>query len=268
MKLKYLLTTVFAVLFIIACDKEKQAETASSGETEKKEQVQLTGETLFIVAKSGLRLRAEPNVEAEVITLVPYGGGVQVVKNDKDPVPMSSEGLKGHWKKVQYDGKTGYAFDGFMISRPAPRNGESFKEYIYRVYGPKQSEKIHTAKEEVNMQNKKSYKEEYFLKNGAKHVATGYFSGSTDTYHLPETTVQEAFLMAKLTGLAAFFKNMNFPRESKTESDKKEPNNSYRVKVKKSGGRITEIVASRDVYFSVEIKSTADGVKVVSGGGT
>lgn len=251
-------------IFVGYCGKEKTPD--QKNEKPETESVQLTGETLFVAAKSGLNIRSEAKAGTKVVVLAPFGSGVQVVKDDKPAVAMTSEGFKGHWKLVQYDGKTGYAFDGFLIGHPVPANGEDFKKYIYRVYGPKQGEKIHAAKKDITVDEKSSFKEEFFLKDGARHIETGYYAGSTDLYILPETTVQEAFLMAKLAGVS-MIKNMGLPQKNHTITDEKEPMNSYKVEVKKAGGQITQISADQE-YFGVTIKATKKGVEVSIGGGT
>lgn len=79
------------------------------------------GEELFIVANSGLKLRNEPDFDAQVIAIMDFGEMVQVLNdsvswNRYDRV----EWLDGHWVYVDYGGVKGYAFDGFLSTVPMP----------------------------------------------------------------------------------------------------------------------------------------------------
>lgn len=249
----------------ISCNKEKEA-TDEKAPVQEETVIELTGETLFIAAKSGLNIREKPSTDAEVVTLVPYGTGVQVVKDDAAPVPMTAEGLKGKWVKVQYDEKTGYAFDGFMISHPVPKDGESLKDYTHRVYGPVQNHKVINPKQAVIDGKAKEFREDYTLKNGAYHIEAGYWAGTMDTYTLPNTTVQEAFLMAKLVGIS-FVKEISFPTKNYTKNNKEHPMDSFNVKVTNQNGIVTKVHLEGE-YYAVTITKKDNGVELKVGGGT
>ncbi len=104
----------------------------------------LNGDTLYVWAKSGLNLRSAPSIEAAVIQTIPYGQPVEVITRgdilDKqyrvkiiDAVKFNDEmqpdyTLQGYWAEVNYAGKTGYVFDGFL-SRYKP-----FKKVDERPY--------------------------------------------------------------------------------------------------------------------------------------
>ncbi len=228
--------------------------------------MQLTGETLFVFAKSGLNLRQSPSSSAAVVTTAPYGAGLQVVKDDTAPVAMTFEGLSGRWVRVQYDEKTGYAFSGLTGTRPAPKEGESYQDYIYRVYGPVQEEIIHMSRETVNMDDQKGWKEDFILKNGAKHLASGYYAGSFDEFHLPDTSMEEAFLAAKLAGLGNIKELASFPQKNYSV-DKEDPMESFSVTVDKSGNTVNKFMLTSE-YMEAGIERTNNGVRVFNGGGT
>lgn len=65
-----------------------------------------------IIAKSGMRLRATPSLKAKVVTSVPYDS--MVVACQETFGEMTYEEMAGYWRKVEFHGKVGYMFDGFL----------------------------------------------------------------------------------------------------------------------------------------------------------
>ncbi len=76
---------------------------------------QLDCEQTFIcrvIAPSGIRMRAEPNLKSKMVGGVPYNETVTACA--KLYAPMTYEDMEGHWRKVEFMGKIGYMFDGFL----------------------------------------------------------------------------------------------------------------------------------------------------------
>ncbi len=65
-----------------------------------------------IIAPSGMRMRAEPSLKAKVVTYVPFDSTLTACQETFGA--MEYEKIRGYWRKVQYQGKLGYMFDGFM----------------------------------------------------------------------------------------------------------------------------------------------------------
>lgn len=65
-----------------------------------------------ITAPSGMRLRATPSLKAKVVTSVPYDS--MVVACQETFGQMTYEDMTGYWRKVEFHGKVGYMFDGFL----------------------------------------------------------------------------------------------------------------------------------------------------------
>ncbi|WP_417602666.1 SH3 domain-containing protein [Owenweeksia hongkongensis] len=65
-----------------------------------------------IIAKSGMRLRATPSLKAKVVTSVPYDS--MVVACQETFGEMTYEEMTGYWRKVEFHGKSGFMFDGFL----------------------------------------------------------------------------------------------------------------------------------------------------------
>lgn len=65
-----------------------------------------------ISAPSGMRMRAAPNLKAAVVTYVPFDSSL--VACTEIFGKMTYEQIEGNWRKVDYNGKQGFMFDGFM----------------------------------------------------------------------------------------------------------------------------------------------------------
>ena len=89
------------------------------------------GDTLFVWAKSGLKLRKAPNLGAEVIKTIEFGDpittthfkgfdnntpGVEIIE-DHYVLPEGKKGtfkLRGYWVKVKHGKETGHVFDAYL----------------------------------------------------------------------------------------------------------------------------------------------------------
>ena len=79
------------------------------------------GTQLYVVANSGLSLRLEPNKSGEVLVVADFGSSVSVL-NQPDSVSYFDkvDWVEGNWVYVEYDGITGYMFDGYLTDLPLP----------------------------------------------------------------------------------------------------------------------------------------------------
>jgi hypothetical protein len=101
-----------------------------------KEQFELN-EDFHVMATSGLRMRATPELKGKTILTIPYDGLVERVDNN-DYGTLEIEEIKdfkinGNWIKVRYDGKEGYVFDGFLTKFPLPKI-VTYMDYDNRKY--------------------------------------------------------------------------------------------------------------------------------------
>ena len=80
------------------------------------------GAKLNVFASSGLKLRAFPNLNSEVLDIVRYGDQVEVINtfNFSEDKADRIEWMDGHWIMVEYDGIAGYLFDGYLSTLPFP----------------------------------------------------------------------------------------------------------------------------------------------------
>jgi hypothetical protein len=81
----------------------------------------IEGSQLYVVANSGLTLRVAPNMNSESLGVVEFGSKVEVL-NQPDSVQYLEKlnWVEGKWIFVEYDGVTGYMFDGYLSDLPLP----------------------------------------------------------------------------------------------------------------------------------------------------
>ena len=81
----------------------------------------IEGTQLYVVANSGLTLRVAPNADSESLGIVEYGSSVEVL-NQPDSIQFLERlnWVEGRWLFVEYDGITGYMFDGYLSDLPMP----------------------------------------------------------------------------------------------------------------------------------------------------
>lgn len=88
------------------------------------------GKKLYAQALQGLSLRADTNLKAKVLTVVPFGDVVEVMADSKPKVAITNSNISGTWVKVKYGINTGYMFDGFL-SRLKPM--DKTENYTYEL---------------------------------------------------------------------------------------------------------------------------------------
>ncbi|MEJ2663643.1 MAG: SH3 domain-containing protein [Spirochaetia bacterium] len=59
-------------------------------------------------------MRKEPNLKSEIIDVIPYDSRIKVMEESDSEVIIS--GVKGKWCKVEWRGKIGWAFGGYLKS--------------------------------------------------------------------------------------------------------------------------------------------------------
>lgn len=79
------------------------------------------GAQLYVMANSGLTLRAQPNSQSESLGVLEFGFSVLVL-NQPDSVETYEkiEWVEGNWVLVEHEGVTGYMFDGYLSDLPLP----------------------------------------------------------------------------------------------------------------------------------------------------
>ncbi|HZV69457.1 MAG TPA: SH3 domain-containing protein [Saprospiraceae bacterium] len=80
------------------------------------------GDTIIVLAKSGINLRDSTSATSKKIQSVPFGTKLVTLDQPRDYVRI--EKRSGSWIKVKYGSVTGYAFSGFLTDLKIPKFDE------------------------------------------------------------------------------------------------------------------------------------------------
>lgn len=69
---------------------------------------------MYVQAAGGLNMRSQPDPAADKILLLPDGAALRILQEDSRTIEIS--GKSGRWTQVEYNGKTGWVFGGFLAS--------------------------------------------------------------------------------------------------------------------------------------------------------
>jgi hypothetical protein len=185
--------------------------------------------SLYVAAKTGLSIREKPEAGAKVLDKIPYGIKIIVQDAGEESHQINTEGLSGYWRKVSYSNKTGYIIDSYLFPFPPPKAGiKTMKDYLAQLspsFGSKLV--VKSGNEETGSELRKQ-----LYKNGGEwHEFRGYEYGS-DTYFLPDLTIQQGFLLVRMIAefSEAIGEKDEFPTKDKTV---KKGEREYSIKIEK-----------------------------------
>jgi hypothetical protein len=107
------------VLFSLACACTRQetpaVESVSADDRAADPKAAGAEKYKYVNAETGLRLRNGRDVSSVVLQLIPFGERVQVLETTADEVTI--DGVRGAWCRIDWNGKTGWAFGGFLAEQ-------------------------------------------------------------------------------------------------------------------------------------------------------
>ncbi|HEY9195342.1 MAG TPA: hypothetical protein VIM77_03730, partial [Mucilaginibacter sp.] len=163
------------------------------------------GKTLNVWLSEGIALKSAPAEKSKTIVNLPYGTAVKLLKGTEKPTPfsveLSSEAFKtpyklnGNWVKVEYAGRQGYAFDGFLSAMPALKTdshgfAETEDSYLKRNYG--------VLKIQKRAPKKGTKETSIYYKNGAITSESGADGCTDHQLYLNNISLNEAVLFQKV----------------------------------------------------------------------
>ena len=185
-------------------------------------QTKNTGKSLKVWLLDGVNLKSGPAENSKTLANIPYGAVVKPVKSGGEPkastVDFNTDALKepyrlnGKWTKVEFKGKQGYVFDGYLSAMPALEiDDHGFAEtedaYLKRNYG--------VLKIAKRVPKKGAKETSIYYKNGAVTSETS-FDGCTDhKLLLKNISLDEAMLFEKV-----LYKNADAAQNIKVEKQK------------------------------------------------
>jgi hypothetical protein len=160
----------------------------------------------FVVAPSGLILREKPDTKSNKLGLIRYNSIVKVTRVTKYQEKIS--GLHNKWVQIQYNGKSGYIFSGFLSRYEGPPlDCRSIQKYLENVYGSLPEPQIisnNQSRESDGYQKEKRFK----INNNITYVVIEYFESQTEKLIFKDLSFQEAYLI--LISIDNRYKNKKF----------------------------------------------------------
>jgi Bacterial SH3 domain len=167
------------------------------------------GESVFVWAISGLKVRMEASAQSKVIQTLDYGTMVEITDDNLKQVAFglkvpkvdsikSNLTLNGFWVRIKFKNTEGYVFDAFLSKMPPFKKHKAhyFEQedvYLERVFG-KPKHKTYTT-----ITNKIAFKNDDFVyKNGIVREEV-YGDGCFDhSFEIPNLSLAEAYLFLKV----------------------------------------------------------------------
>ena len=169
------------------------------------------GDSLFVLAKSGLSIRENSNTSSKTIGRIPYGEQI-ITQNQKTlfeykfesksifdkenfkPTKKYKKGieLKGRWIRVKYKEKEGFIFDGYLSKFKPPKLERETNLFFLDYF-----ENNYKISKEIKRRNKNvdGGQDRILFKNGI------YFRGDSSTgwsnikIVFPEASLEEIYLL-------------------------------------------------------------------------
>jgi hypothetical protein len=91
----------------------------------------------FILAPSGLNLRATSSPGSQKILTIPYGSEVELLTPAASS-DMMVNNFPGGMAKIKYGNQEGYVFDGYLSRFPAPEQRQDVKKYVEKIRDKRQ----------------------------------------------------------------------------------------------------------------------------------
>jgi uncharacterized protein YgiM (DUF1202 family) len=153
----------------------------------------------YVAIKTGLNIRDKPGTDGKVIDKIPYGTKITLLEDTEEQVKIKTEGILGAWKRVKYNNKTGYVLDTYLFSSPPPKaTVKDIKNYLAQISLPFGSKLVVKSGSMNNVEEGGWELHKQLYKNGGEwHQFMGYEYGS-DTYFLPDFTIQQGFLLLRM----------------------------------------------------------------------
>lgn len=157
------------------------------------------GSKLYVHALQGLSLRANSDLKAKVIEVIPFGAEVEVIPDTKPKVPITNSNISGTWVKVKRGANSGYLFDGFL-SRLKSMDLPKQERYPHELIDYLKS--MYKVKSETDKSSDPIYIEYHNIEftNGVSYDSKSYEGGVSVNVNFPAKviTFQELYLLGRL----------------------------------------------------------------------
>ncbi|MBL7729014.1 MAG: SH3 domain-containing protein [Dinghuibacter sp.] len=154
---------------------------------------------MYVAHKPGLSIREKPDVNAKVLAKIPYGTQVSLTSTFTDTILVRTDGFSSYFHKVTYGGKTGYIIGAYLLNMPPPKpTVKTLTDYLAQL-SPKAGAAVEVKRGSMSYINEggSSMKKQLY-KNGAEHHQFTAYEYGSETWIIPEFSVQQAWLLLRL----------------------------------------------------------------------
>jgi hypothetical protein len=103
---------IFLLLLVVVSVSVSSKENSSAGKR-------------IVDARDGLRMRETAGASGKIITVIPYKGEVLFISEKNESVTIG--GITGKWTEVEWNGKRGWVFGGFLKNAGSGENAKKGK---------------------------------------------------------------------------------------------------------------------------------------------
>jgi len=139
-KVAYSLFVLAVTITVLSCKNETKSNESSeiSEETNNlalaEKETKTTPDFLYVTASSGLTLRKHDNLNSDKLGVMPYGTKIKVIAPENEET-MTIGGIRGAMHEIEYNQKTGYAFNGYLSRFFPPEEDINAKIYADDLKG-------------------------------------------------------------------------------------------------------------------------------------
>ncbi len=185
----------------------------------------------YAASKTGLSLREQSSFTSKVLQKIDYGQKVEIIKDTATPVKISTEGFNGVWQKIKYNNSVGYVVSSYLFVAPPPKpNIKTLKDYLAQlstVAGP--TLVVVSGNKQNRIDNNYYELKKQLYKNGAEWHHVNWYESNSETYFIPNFSIEQAFLLVRLIGQF----------ETEVGSKDEFPNKNTSIKLQYSNKKIT-----------------------------
>lgn len=155
---------------------------------------------MYVAHKPGLSIREKPDVKAKVLARIPYSTKI-MLNNDPgaDTLLVNTEGFSSYFRKVTWNNTTGYIISAYLLPVPPPKASvKNLDDYLLQL-SPKSGPMVEVKKGTMNnIAEGGTVLQKQLYKNGAEHHTFQGYEYNSDTWFLPDLTLQQVWLLLRL----------------------------------------------------------------------
>ncbi|RPJ06148.1 MAG: SH3 domain-containing protein, partial [Spirochaetaceae bacterium] len=106
------LYAIFAAALFSCGGDNRQADP---GQTATSASEQSSANIRFVTADDGLRMRSQPSLTADIVTVLPFNAEVTLMS--ETGTEMEIDGARGKWSRISWQEKNGWVFGGFLSEK-------------------------------------------------------------------------------------------------------------------------------------------------------